>query len=104
MRYFEIVSQGSTKALVFHDYLKEEYFCQTNSISFKKIFNNHCSKYRFKLIKRDSNLLRIKFGPGDYNWMEKVLEDICKNSWEISGKGEVSSSEEVDLLITNKLV
>lgn len=104
MRYFLLKDSEGIKSLVFHDYLSEEYFCQTSSLSFKKIFNNYCSKSVFKFIKKDSNLLRISYGPGDFNWMDNILGNICKGIWEVVEKGETDNTEDIDNLISKKLV
>jgi hypothetical protein len=104
MRYFLLKDSEGIKSLVFHDYLSEEYFCQTNSLSFKKIFNNQCTKVRFKFIKKDNKLLRARFGPGDFNWMDNILEKICVGVWKVLEIGELRDREGVDSLIFDKLV
>ena len=92
MRYFVIASNQSALAVVFHDHVQSSVYCHSKSASFLAAFDALCAKEGVLGVKEadpDTVLRIVSQGANDYDWVERVLDHLPSNFWEIVDRGDV---------------
>lgn len=93
MRHFVIEHEKNPIAVVFHDYRDRTFLCRSNSESFLRAFNAICVKSEISF-EQDSGILRaVSTGPEDYDWITFALDQLDKDYWSVSDKGDIRPLE-----------
>jgi len=100
MKFYVINDNDKSVAVVAYEYFTGSVYCRSNKKSFNQAFNAVCNKMYYSSVK-DNNVYRINFSDlKSYNWIEGVLDIVCKNRWFVKERGEVLNIEsEIDDLV-----
>ncbi len=93
MRFFVIQQKGNPVAIIFHDHLNQMCICRSKVMSFLSVFNAVCLKKDIQFVKEKGLLRAISRGPFEYDWVDNILDHLCKDLWSVHKQGEMISSE-----------
>ncbi len=93
MRTFIIMLNEVPTSLVFHDPKNAVYYCRSKSEAFRRAFNAVCGRILNTFVKENNSLFACSYGPADYDWIDKVLEELCVGVWAFKEIESLQSGE-----------